>query len=173
MSAARAIEPSALERRDEPRVRNAPRVPTSRFEIRNDRGLYVLARCVPPSRYTAGRSSGRVAWLVTIGVATALVVGLVVGPRRPPCYYGRSKHDIAKVTVQKYASEAYRQFRLANPNRECPVALRELNEWMNEKDVQDPYGTPYTMACSPRGILVGSAGEDATFGTADDLWSNE
>lgn len=146
-----------------------PMTPTA--HPRNEQPLYVLARSIPPSRYKPGRSGGRVAWLVTIGITTALVVGLGVGPRGKYCGY--SKADIARLTVKKYADEAYPQFRRANPTRVCPVVLRELNEWMNAKDILDPYGTPYTMACSPRGILVGSAGEDATLGTADDVWSNQ
>jgi len=145
----------------------------ARTSVAVDVPIYVLARSLPPSKYKPGRSVARTLWLIAAGLLAVLIVGLVIGPGRRCCYCGHSKVDIAKLTIAKYADEAYPEFRAANPTRECPVALRELNEWMNAKDVQDPWGTSYVMTCGNHTILVGSAGEDATFGTADDLWSNE
>lgn len=107
-----------------------------------------------------------------MGFVVLLTVGLVIGPRRRGCW-SKTKADIAMLTAKKYADEAYPQFRAANPSRACPVDLYELNLWMNSKDIRDPWGTRYTMTCGPAMILVGSAGEDAVFGTADDVWSNE
>ncbi len=148
---------------DEPRTSVAIDVP-----------LYALTRSLPASRFLPGRARERVTWGVCGSLLVALIAGLVVGPpRRPGCFGPRSKGDIARMTMIKYTREAYPEFLLANPTRTCPVALQELNLWMNRKDTRDPWGTNYTMTCGPSTILVGSAGEDARFGTADDLWSNE
>jgi hypothetical protein len=137
---------------------------------RTDAPLFVLARSVPASRYRPGRSSERLGWTIAIGVVAMLVGGVIAGPRRTMC--GQSREEIARLAIYKYANEAYPEFRLANPTRDCPVALRELNEWMNAKNILDPWGVAYTMTCTPTGIVVRSAGEDSTFGTTDDLWSN-
>lgn len=77
------------------------------------------------------------------------------------------------LTAKKYADEAYPAFRQAYPSRACPLDLYELGPWMNAKTPTDPWGTPFTMVCSNAAIVVGSAGEDARFGTSDDIWSNQ
>ena len=134
--------------------------------------LDAIATCLPPSKYKLGRGGSRVVWWSALGIMIALVIGLVVGPRRiHTC--GHSKSDIASLTVHKYALEAYPEFRAANPERSCPTSLSELNAWMNSKDIRDPWGTNYWLTCSANGIIVGSAGEDGRFDTDDDVWSNE
>jgi hypothetical protein len=74
--------------------------------------------------------------------------------------------------AKKYAFEAYPQFRTKHPDRGCPSDLFELNEWMNTTDIHDPWGSEYVMHCSGDGIIVRSPGEDAVWGTADDVWSD-
>jgi general secretion pathway protein G len=106
----------------------------------------------------------------------ALVMGLVVGPRVMRMF-GKSKSDIAELTVKKYAYEAYGGWSQANPNKSCPDKLEDLNEYMNNKDIKDPWGTPYKMMCGQnlpagaKGIAVMSAGEDTKEGTEDDIKS--
>jgi hypothetical protein len=108
----------------------------------------------------------------------ALVMGLVVGPRVMKMFAG-SKVDIAKATVTKYAYEAYPSWSQANPSKACPETLTELNEFMNNKDINDPWGMPYKMMCGQnlpagaKGLAVMSAGEDQKEGTADDVKSWE
>jgi len=106
----------------------------------------------------------------------ALVMGLVVGPRVMKMF-GKSKSDIAELTVKKYAYEAYGGWSQANPNKACPDKLEDLNEFMNNKDIKDPWGTPYKMMCGQtlppgaKGLAVMSAGEDQKEGTEDDVKS--
>lgn len=106
----------------------------------------------------------------------ALVMGLVVGPRVMRMF-GESKGDIAKATVQKYAFEAYPSWSAAHPDKSCPDKLEDLNDYMNNKDIKDPWGTPYKMMCGQtlpagaKGLAVMSAGEDTKENTADDVKS--
>ncbi len=133
--------------------------------------LFTLARSLPPSGYTPGRSSVRVNGLIGI-TSFALLVVCTSRAARAMSRCTKSKSDIASLTIKKYADEAYVEFRAAHPSRACPANLAELNEWMNSKDDRDPWGTEYVMHCSADGIVVRSAGEDAMWGTADDLWSD-
>ena len=106
----------------------------------------------------------------------ALVMGLVVGPRVMKMF-GKSKGDIAALTVSKYANEAYVQWAQANPSKQCPAKLEDLNEYMNNKDIKDPWGNNYKMFCGStlpagaHGLAVMSAGEDGKEGTEDDVKS--
>ena len=108
----------------------------------------------------------------------ALVMGLVVGPKVMKMF-GSSKVDIAKATLQKYAYEAYPQWSQANPSKACPDKLEDLNEFMNNKDIKDPWGQQYKMYCGQtlppgaKGLAVSSSGEDQKEGTNDDLKSWE
>jgi hypothetical protein len=106
-----------------------------------------LVRSIPPPRYRAGRSGGRIRWLIGTGLAVVLVTGLVYGPKRRGCFF-RTKSDIASLTMAKYAHEAYPAFRATNPGRACPIDLYELNPWMNNKAIVDPWGTSYVMYCA-------------------------
>lgn len=106
----------------------------------------------------------------------ALVMGLVVGPRVMKMF-GESKGDIASATVKKYAYEAYPSWSAAHPDKGCPEKLEELNEYMNNKDIKDPWGGMYKMYCGAslpagaKGLAVSSPGEDGKEGTADDIKS--
>jgi hypothetical protein len=90
-----------------------------------------------------------------------------------------SKIDIARATVKKYAYEAYPSWSVEHPYPACPRSVLELNDWMNNKDARDPWGSSYFVLCGStlppgaKGIGVASAGEDGAFGTADDITSWE
>ncbi|MBL9014680.1 MAG: prepilin-type N-terminal cleavage/methylation domain-containing protein [Myxococcales bacterium] len=106
----------------------------------------------------------------------ALVMGLVVGPRVMKMF-GESKGDVAAATVKKYAYEAYPSWSAAHPDKGCPDKLEDLNEYMNNKDIKDPWGQNYKMMCGQnlpagaKGLAVMSNGEDGKEGTADDVKS--
>ncbi len=107
----------------------------------------------------------------------ALVMGLVVGPRVMRMF-GKSKVDIAQLTVKKYAYEAFGEWSQAHPDKACPDKLDDLTQYMDSKDVKDPWGNPYKMFCGQNlpagakgGLAVMSAGEDGKEGTEDDVKS--
>lgn len=106
----------------------------------------------------------------------ALVMGLVVGPRVMKMF-GESKVHIAQMTVTKYANEAYPSWSQSHSDKSCPAQLTDLNEYMNNKDVKDPWGNDYKMYCGQnlpngaKGLAVMSNGEDGKEGTTDDVKS--
>jgi general secretion pathway protein G len=108
-----------------------------------------------------------------------LVMGLVVVPKVMGLF-GKSKTDIAKLAVDKFAFEAYPQWSLANNDKPCPPDLLTIAQHMgkSEKDTKDPWDTPFKMLCGQNlppgvknGIAVMSFGEDKTENTADDIKS--
>jgi hypothetical protein len=90
-----------------------------------------------------------------------------------------NKTDIATLTAKKYAYEAYPSWATTNPSKQCPDKLDELNDFMNSKDIKDPWGNPYKMLCGQnapagmRGMGIVSNGEDGKEGTPDDIKSWE
>src|ERR1041385_8700910 len=77
-------------------------------------------------------------------------------PRFEPCFC-ESKVDIASLTVQKLANEAFPQWARSHPDQVCPDRLENLSEYMDTKDVKDPWGHPYELACPTKtGITVRS-----------------
>jgi general secretion pathway protein G len=128
---------------------------------------------------TAARAPQRGMTLLEIMIVLAilaLVMGLVVGPAVMK-RFGESKEKIAKATVQKYAYDAYPQWSSAHPDKSCPEKLEDLNEYMNNKDIKDPWGGTYKMLCGSslpagaKGLAVMSPGEDGKEGTSDDVKS--
>ena len=83
-----------------------------------------------------------------------------------------SKTDVAKLTVSKFAFEAYPQWSRAHQGR-CPASLDELTEYMDTTRTLDPWGQRYLMFCTGGRLIVLSSGEDRIPFTADDLWSNQ
>src|SRR4051794_31864156 len=69
------------------------------------------------------------------------------GGRARTMFGGESKWDVANATVKKYAYEAYPSWIAAHPEKACPDKLEELNAYMNNKDVRDPWGGSYKMLC--------------------------
>jgi general secretion pathway protein G len=107
----------------------------------------------------------------------ALVMGLVVGPRVMRMF-SKSKEDIAGLTVKKYAYEAFGEWSQAHPDKACPDKLEDLSQYMDSKDVKDPWGAPYKMFCGQNlpagakgGLAVMSSGPDGKDGTEDDIKS--
>jgi hypothetical protein len=107
----------------------------------------------------------------------AFVVGVMASPHCSPrrMGYGESRVDIAKLTVQKFANEAYPQWHRAH-GADCPRSLYELTEFMDRVTTLDPWGRPYRLACSNDSswrspIRVWSIGEDGIPNTFDDLRS--
>ena len=130
-------------------------------------------------KIVAGAARGMTLLEIMIVLAIiALVMGLVVGPRVMKAF-SHSRVDIAKDTVRMYVFEAYPQWSAANPSKQCPDDLSALNEYMNNKNTNDPWGNPYKMLCGQnlpsgaKGIAVMSAGEDGKEGTDDDIKSWE
>ena len=127
----------------------------------------------------AGASRGMTLLEIMIVLAIlALIMGLVVGPKVMKMF-ASSKVDIARATVKKYAFEAYPSWSAAHPDKSCPDKLEDLNEYMNNKDIKDPWGNPYKMFCGAnlpagaKGLAVESSGEDGKDGTSDDVKSWE
>lgn len=107
----------------------------------------------------------------------ALVMGLVVGPRVMRMF-SKSKDDIAALTVKKYAYEAFGEWSQAHPDKACPDKLEDLSQYMDSKDIKDPWGNPYKMFCGQSlpagakgGLAVMSSGPDGKDGTEDDVKS--
>ena len=131
-----------------------------------------LARSLPRTGWSLGGYTARQTWF-TAGLVACVLVGAAASARPDVIKVHRvSNRDRARIETYQYTNEAYRAFRIASPDRACPTGLDELNAWMNKKTVSDPWGTPYVMTCDATTFRVGSAGEDTTLGTADDVWSD-
>jgi general secretion pathway protein G len=130
------------------------------------------------TRARRNRQSGMTLLEIMIVLAIlALVMGLVVGPRVMKMF-GESKERIATMTAGKFANEAYPQWSTSHPDKACPDKLEDLNDYMNNKDIKDPWGNNYKMFCgqnlpagAPKGLAVTSAGPDGKEGTEDDIKS--
>ena len=90
----------------------------------------------------------------------------------------RSNQDAAQLVVKKYAYEAFGEWSQAHPDKACPEKLEDLNQYMDRKDVLDPWGHPYAMFCGQNlpagakgGLAVMSSGADGRDGTDDDIKS--
>ena len=136
----------------------------------------MFARKFKKARRVAQRGMTLLEIMIVLAIL-ALVMGLVVGPRVMKMF-GESKVDIAKMTVNKYANEAYPSWSTSHTDKACPGALTELNEYMNNKDIKGPWGNDYKMFCGQNlpagakgGLAVMSAGEDGKEGTEDDVKS--
>lgn len=111
------------------------------------------------------------------GVGTWILVGMFavfVAPKRVMCMFSESKLDVAKMTVHVMAHEAYPQWLVAHPGERCPRDIQALTDYMDYRDVKDPWGQPYSMTCCPASgpLIVTSPGEDGRYGTADDIRSD-
>jgi hypothetical protein len=123
-------------------------------------------------------SRARAVWsAAAAGIVGAVVVSAIaISQRRVMKVFAQTKEGIARETVTKYAYEAMPSWQRARPDAVCPARLADLNEWMNNKDIRDPWGRDYGWHChSSSGVVtrfaVTSAGPDETFGTRDDITS--
>ena len=127
--------------------------------------------------YALGESGRRAH---AFGHGATLVIGISVAVAAANCPHmsscSETKEDIARATVTKYALEAFPSWQETHPAMACPSDLLVLNEWMNNKDIRDPWGTDYRFRCrSVSGVghlTVRSAGTDQEHGTADDIASD-
>jgi hypothetical protein len=90
----------------------------------------------------------------------------------------RSSEDTAAVAVKKLAYEAFAEWAQAHPDKACPDKLEDLAQYMNTRDIHDPWGHPYRMFCGQNlpagakgGLAVMSVGPDGQDGTSDDIKS--
>jgi hypothetical protein len=114
-------------------------------------------------------------------INAAVVLGAIIAcsfvhlpSRRRLCFDCEySLADMARLTAAKLAYEAYPQWQVEHPGQSCPGSIGDLYAYMNRNDnTKDPYGSPYEMTCTPKGVVIYSPGEDALRGTADDIWSD-
>ncbi|HUJ59104.1 MAG TPA: type II secretion system protein GspG [Kofleriaceae bacterium] len=82
------------------------------------------------------------------------------------------KMEQARMTVSKYAFEAYPEWATQHPDKKCPDRLDELDEYLDGKGKLDPWGHPYEMKCIDKGIEVISRGPDGEIDTPDDIRSS-
>ena len=102
----------------------------------------VLARALARGQARARAQRGMTLLEIMIVLAIlALVMGLLVGPKVMKMFAG-SKVDITKLKLKKYAYEAYPSWSAAHPDKACPGAISELNEYMNGNDSNDSWGRP-------------------------------
>jgi general secretion pathway protein G len=136
-----------------------------------------LARALARAQARAQRGMTLLEIMIVLAIL-ALVMGLLVGPKVMKMF-GEAKVDTTKVKLKKYAYEAYPSWSAAHPDKACPGAITELNEYMNGNDSNDSWGRPIKMMCGAnlpagaKGIALSSAGEDGKDGTEDDLKSWE
>ncbi|MDQ3335390.1 MAG: hypothetical protein M4D80_09515 [Myxococcota bacterium] len=79
---------------------------------------------------------------------------------------------LANHELHAYAFETYPSWVAANPDRECPRHLLELNHYAPTLHAVDPWGSPYQLICGKqygRVLSMRSAGPDRLFDTTDDL----
>jgi hypothetical protein len=90
----------------------------------------------------------------------------------------RNDDDAAGLVVKKYAYEAFGEWSQAHPDKACPDKLEDLAQYMDTRDINDPWGHPYRMFCGQNlpagakgGLAVMSSGPDGREGTDDDIKS--
>jgi hypothetical protein len=120
--------------------------------------------------------------IAALALSTAVAVSLVAsGGCKQTSERGTvAEGNLAKMTVQKIAFEAYPQWAATHPDKACPASIDDLKDALgSETSLTDPWGHPYKMLCGAnlpkgaRGFAVSSAGPDGADGTADDIKSWE
>jgi general secretion pathway protein G len=86
-----------------------------------------------------------------------LVMALLVGPAAMNALFG-SKVKTAKIQMGKFAFEAYGQWigQHSTKHPPCPDSLSELTPFMENDDVNDPWGNPYIIKCEQNNKGQGS-----------------
>ena len=126
------------------------------------------------------RGAGRAArgW-PTVLVACAGFVLVCFALFRPSFVtFCRTKVSAAKISVDKYAYQAYAQYQ-TDSDEDCPDSIEALNKYIGRDSAKDPYGSPLIMLCGDdlpeeakfAGIGILSAGKDKKRGTKDDVMS--
>jgi hypothetical protein len=135
---------------NEPRLHSELETPIDRRTRKFRRGVLIVAGCV----------------------AAMPVLAFMCMPR-----FGDDNPPRAHATwqVNTLANEDFPRWQKLHPDERCPPRLSELDDI----SVLDPWGQALQYTCDPRllraaspGIAITSAGEDGTFGTADDIGSD-
>jgi hypothetical protein len=132
-----------------------------------------LSPSILPPRHPLRTAINALLIVSALGAALVALGAALAGPG-----YRVSPADVANATVKKYAFEAYTQWSIRT-GRACPDNLWTLNQYMNNRTIDDPWGTEYAMHCGnvpPRGgpgVVIVSAGADERFGTDDDIRSDD
>ena len=116
-----------------------------------------------------------------LAIATIGMLGMCAELARPhrcseACFGGNDKVGFAEYTVRSYAVDALPAWQQRHPLAWCPADLSELDEWMTNEDVDDPWGHAYRGSCwyehGAWTMIATSAGPDGHFGTSDDIRSD-
>jgi hypothetical protein len=129
-----------------------------------------------PSIARTNVTGRRVAIALAATFGVAMIAFVVIPNTRVLFDRGTSKEQVAKHTLHAYVHQALPAWRMAT-SRACPNSIGELSAFIGRRDAIDMWGKPFAMYCTSASngdptIVVRSAGEDTTFGTADDLWSD-
>ena len=111
---------------------------------------------------------------VSMSLAALLLVGCTKSEQ-----HKQDQIELTHLRAKKLAFEAFPQWAMANPSKECPDALVDLTKYMNDADVADSWKRPLVMFCGAnlpagaKGLAVKSLGPDGVDNTADDIKSWE
>jgi hypothetical protein len=123
------------------------------------------------------RRNRRAAWTVVLGGLLVIGASGIAALHRLNEMFHSDYTDRASAAwkVKTLATEDFPRWRQLHPGQRCPAHLSELDDI----SVLDPWGHALQYTCDPRllraaspGIAITSAGEDGTFGTADDIGSD-
>lgn len=138
--------------------------------------MTALVPTVRPRGWELGAARGRIVALIAAGGFLLVSAGVIYGPRTIRCSFGSDPESKAVRSVKMFAFEAFPSWGLAHHDRRCPEQLEELLEWMNNKDITDPWGRDYRFRCTSGALrtsfVVWSAGPDRQHGTDDDIRSD-
>jgi hypothetical protein len=134
--------------------------------------LTAATRIVHAAKVTVRALQLSLKMTIVVGILVG-AIGLFVGPR---AFHGfvESAEKAAFLRTQHFV-EAHTEWSMTH-DAPCPHDLEELTGYMSSKELNDPWGTRYAMACAVyEGVLFGivSAGVDRQFGTLDDVRSWE
>jgi len=119
-------------------------------------------------RRTSTRGLTLVELLVTISLIGLLmsVIGVAVFH-----HYKQGQLKIATIACAKMREAAQRWFIANGDDAECPTptTMRASRDLDSSVSIDDPWGTPYRITCSPEEIVASSAGPDRAFGSEDDI----
>ena len=106
----------------------------------------------------------------------AVVMGFLIGPTVLQMF-GESKVETAGIRAKQFYQACVRW--QLNADEQCPASLQDISKYMNNKDLNDPWGQEYVMLCGEQapeesgGFGVVSKGPDEKPDTQDDIKSWE
>ena len=147
----------------------------------------------PALRQYVGRPSPCVARYLAVGaltgfagIALALSIVRVVEVRRgnerqeaierrheARAAYAANAKDLvfARTLARDFAVHGWPSWVAANPDRDCPTKLAELERYVGEGTTVDPWGSSFRFRCDGSHFRVSSDGPDRTPSTSDDIRS--